>query len=488
MNSITNHRQEVYRPQFHFTPEANWMNDPNGMVYYEGEYHLFFQYHPHSTKWGPMHWGHAVSEDLVYWEELPIALEPDELGMIFSGSAVVDWHDTTGFFNGESGLVAIFTHSDTHPDTKQVRQRQSIACSKDKGRTWHKYEANPVLENNELIDFRDPKVFWHRGTEKWVMVIAVGQCVHLYSSPDLINWIFESEFGKQDGSHDGVWECPDLFELPMEGTDKTKWVMLVSIGENPDIAFGSRTQYFIGEFDGKHFVNDHQPDVTLWLDYGRDNYAGVSFSDVQDGRRIYMGWMSNWHYANEVPTSTWRSSMTLPRIVSLQESSNGLQIKQEVVEEVDVLRTHHRLLQNETIDTEEIIPIKGTCMEIIAEFDIQSASEFGIQVRKSSQEETRIGYHVDEKNVILDRRHAGEASFHPWFASRETAPMEATNNRVKLHVYIDWSSVEVFGNDGEVAMTDLIFPSRESDQVGVYAKGGTVKLVSCTVYTLASIW
>nr|WP_237389541.1 glycoside hydrolase family 32 protein [Bacillus sp. USDA818B3_A] len=273
--------KEKHRPQFHFSPEEKWMNDPNGMVFFNDEYHLFYQYHPFGTTWGPMHWGHAVSKDLIYWEQLPIALYPDDHGAIFSGSAVVDWNNTSGFFPEGPGLVAIYTSADNYPESDRPRQRQSLAYSKDNGRTWVKYEGNPVLSDLNITDYRDPKVFWHNETNKWVMVLATGQSVTLYISANLKDWEFASEFGNKAGSHDGVWECPDLFQLPVDGNENNqKWVMFVSIGDNPQFKEGSRTQYFVGQFDGTTFVNDNPDEMVLWLDFGRDNYAGVSWSDM----------------------------------------------------------------------------------------------------------------------------------------------------------------------------------------------------------------
>ncbi len=305
MRNRNDHKIEMeqHRPHFHFTPESMWMNDPNGMVYYEGEYHLFYQHHPDDVVWGPMHWGHAVSTDLVHWEHLPIALYPDEYGYIFSGSAVVDWKNTSGFGSKHNPpLIAIFTYHDV--DGEQAGnndyQTQGIAYSIDKGRSWTKYENNPVLPNPGIKDFRDPKVIWYEPDQKWIMTLAAHDNVRFYSSPNLKDWIFESEFGKGIGAHGGVWECPDLFPMELDGTQK--WVLLVSLNDGGPNG-GSGTQYFIGDFDGKTFINDNSKNQILWLDYGRDNYAGVTWSDIpdEDGRRIFMGWMSNWSYAEVVP-------------------------------------------------------------------------------------------------------------------------------------------------------------------------------------------
>ncbi|HTG68533.1 MAG TPA: glycoside hydrolase family 32 protein, partial [Candidatus Udaeobacter sp.] len=272
---------EPYRPQFHFTPVQNWMNDPNGLVYFEGEYHLFYQYNPYGNTWGNMSWGHAVSKDLVHWNHLPVALEPDRLGMIFSGTAVVDEHNTSGFFKGKSGgMVAIYTSAGE-------TQQQSIAYSADNGRTWMKYEGNPVLPNPGIKDFRDPKVFWHDKTQRWIMAISAGDKVLFYASSDLKAWTYLSEFGAKAGDHSGVWEVPELFELPVDGDPShTKWILKVDInpGEKNQ---GSRGQYFIGQFDGTNFVNDNPSDKVLWVDYGKDFYASLSWNHLPE-RRVWI--------------------------------------------------------------------------------------------------------------------------------------------------------------------------------------------------------
>jgi fructan beta-fructosidase len=484
---------EKYRPQFHFSPENNWMNDPNGMVYYKGEYHLFYQYHPNGTTWGPMHWGHAISKDLVHWEHMPIGLAPDENGMIFSGSAVVDWNDTTGFFGGDSGLVAIFTHADTYPNTERPRQRQSIAYSKDNGRTWVKYEGNPVLQEESITDFRDPKVFWHRETNQWVMILAAGQTVRVYTSSDLISWEFASEFGEGHGSHLGVWECPDLFELPVEGdSNQKKWVLFVSIGNDPNYIEGSRTQYFIGDFDGKTFSNDNKSEMTLWIDHGRDNYAGVSWSDIpaEDGRRIYIGWMSNWRYANLLPTREWRSTLTIPRALELKRNEEGIRLIQNPIQELQGLRDEKILIQDKLVIPDENLleNVKCNTFEIIAEFEVGSATEFGFKVCKGYTEETIIGYDAESQKLFVDRTHSGETDFHESFAGKHESTLLVKDNKITLHVFVDQSSVEVFGNRGVTVLTDLIFPNPENKQIELYVKNGEARLNSLELYTLKSTW
>ena len=312
---------EPFRPQYHFSPEQGWMNDPNGLVYHNGDYHLFYQYYPHATVWGPMHWGHAVSKDLVTWEHKPIALFPDEKGYIFSGSAVVDTHNTSGFSTtGEPPLVAIFTYFSL-PKEKSgsiETQSQGIAYSLDNGVTWEKYGGNPVLPNPGIKDYRDPKVFWHEPTKKWIMLLVAGDYVKLYSSKNLKKWNFLSDFGKELGSKGGVWECPDLFPLTTT-SGETKWVMVVSIGNGAPNG-GSGTQYFVGDFNGTQFTTNQKE--YKWLDWGTDNYAGITYNNTPNNERIFIGWMSNWQYALKTPTTPWRSAMTLPRELILEKVNN----------------------------------------------------------------------------------------------------------------------------------------------------------------------
>lgn len=483
---------EKFRPQFHFTPEANWMNDPNGMVYFEGEYHLFYQYFPNGTSWGPMHWGHAVSRDLVHWEHLPIALEPDGNGFIFSGSAVVDWNNSSGLFYGGSGLIAIYTQHDIHPDTGQPRQRQSIAYSVDKGRSWITYPGNPILTES-IADFRDPKVFWHDETASWVMVLAAGNHVRIYRSPDLLTWSFASIFGDGEGSHDGVWECPDLFELPVEGDASAKrWVLIVSIGDNHECPEGSRTQYFIGAFDGNSFTNFNPPDMVLWADHGRDNYAGVTWSDIpgEDGRRLFIGWMSNWKYANQTPTVSWRGAMTIPRVLTLRQAEEGIRLAQRPISELQRLRLERRYWENTPVAPEQplTLDMEEDRLEIVAEFELNTANQVGLKISSSDHEQTIVGYDVLNQTLFIDRSASGTVDFHPQFACRHEAPLQSEHGRIHLHVFIDRSSVEIFANDGSVTMTDLIFPDTDITELELFAADGVAKIISLEVFDLQSIY
>lgn len=484
--------EERYRPQFHFSPARNWMNDPNGLVYQEGEYHLFYQHNPFGNTWGHMSWGHAVSNDLLHWQHLPVALKEENNIMIFSGSAVVDHNNTTGLGSKEKPpLVAIYTGH--HTDKKLQDQR--IAYSLDNGRTWTKYEGNPVIDE-EMADFRDPKVFWHEDSSRWIMALALSteQKVRFYGSKDLKNWIFLSDFGPAGAAGDILWECPDLFQLPVDGdSDQVKWVLQVDV--NPGaVAGGSGGQYFVGEFDGERFIEDTSTKGRiLWADYGRDFYAVQSYSDIPgaDGRRIWLAWMNNWDYANEIPTDPWRSAMTLPREVGLTSTDGEVRLTQRPVRELQNLRGDHlreadvRLPDGSNV----ILPdFQGKSYEMIAEIDLREADTVGIRVRKGENEETVIGYDVANQQLFTDRRQSGEVDFDPDFASVQQAPLPVDDNRLRLHIFVDWSSVEVFSSEGSVTITDRIFPSPDSRGLEFFSQGGDARLVSVDFWEMESIW
>jgi fructan beta-fructosidase len=468
---------DIYRPEYHFTPPSNWMNDPNGLVYLDGEYHLFYQYHPHSAVWGPMHWGHAVSRDLVNWTHLPIALYPDENGMIFSGSAVVDWNNTAGF--GEKALVAIFTYNKDHKET------QNIAYSTDKGRTWTKYASNPVIPHPEAVkDFRDPKVFWHK--THWVMSLAAGDKILFYESQNLKSWQHTGSFGGGYGCVDGVWETPDLFELPVENSGTTRWVLTVGVS-NGAPAGGSGTQYFIGDFDGKTFTSENSKDTVLWADYGADYYAPQSWSDEPNARRLMIGWMSNWQYAVSTPTETWRGAFSLIREVSLIKTENGIRLAHKPISELQHLRNEHYHWQSEIIQPESNLleEIYGKALEIMAEFQIASDVKcFGFRVRAGADEHTDVSYIVEDKTLRLNRAHSGKVDFADIFAAVHSAELPPIDNVIRLHLFIDSSSIEVFANDGLVVFSDCIFPSDQSQGLQLFAEGGSVTLNSLDVYQL----
>lgn len=439
-----------FRPSYHFTPEENWMNDPNGMVYYKGEYHLFFQYNPDANVWGPMHWGHAVSEDLVNWEELPVALYPDDLGNIFSGSAVVDKQNTTGFRTGdEDVLVAIFTHQ--NPNTNQ--QYQSLAFSNDRGRTWEKYERNPVLVNDDKTDFRDPKVIWHEETQQWIMVVAAGQEILFYSSANLKEWEYLQSFGEGMGAHGGVWECPDLFTVRNENGEE-KWALLVSI--NPGAPNGgSGTQYFLGSFDGERFQTNQVE--TKWLDYGTDNYAGVTWSNEPDARNLFMGWMSNWAYAQEVPTTAWRSAMTLPRTLHL--SGDGDLLLSKPAEEVNQILVSKGLEYDATgvnIQDDEILA--SGMFQLKAKLNFSEINSAHVSWGNETSE-ISITFDKVASEIIIDRSDAG-FGFNNLNNNRIYTPYDLDGeNETEFEIWVDKSSVEIFVNGGERVITFLVFPN-----------------------------
>ncbi|MCA9967847.1 MAG: glycoside hydrolase family 32 protein [Anaerolineales bacterium] len=468
---------EPFRPQFHFTPPEKWVNDPNGMVYYGGEYHLFYQYYPDDTVWGPMHWGHAVSLDLVNWQHLPIALYPDDLGYIFSGSAVIDWHNTAGF--GKDAMVAIYTYHD--PDNSH--QSQAVAYSTDKGRTWTKYEGNPVIPTPPNIrNFRDPKVMWYdAGNDNghWVMSLAAGSAILFYTSPNLVDWEASGSFGFGYGSTSGVWETPDLFELPVGGSDQSRWVLTVGVG-NGAPAGGSGTQYFVGTFDGQTFTSENPKGTVLWADYGADFYAAQSWSDAPAGRRLWLAWMNNWQYARDIPTSTWRGAMTIPREVGLVQTDEGVRLIQTAVSELTQLRTTHHTWQNLTLtpNTPFAPDVRGETLEIVAEIEVPvTANKVGIRVRVGGGEETAVGYAPKSNTLFVDRSRSGQGDFHGQFATIHTAQFEPADGLLRLHMFVDKSSVEVFVNGGLVTFTDQIFPREESVGIELFVEGETAVFV-----------
>ena len=475
---------ELYRPQYHYTPAAHWMNDPNGLVYLDGEYHLFYQYNPNASVWGLMHWGHAISSDLVNWQQLPVALSPDDLGNIFSGSAVIDRNNSAGF--GANALVAVFTHD------LNGSQRQSLAYSTDKGGTWTKYADNPVLTApNNLRNFRDPKVIWYDpgdGAGHWVMSVAAGNIILFYTSPDLKHWTIGSGFGLGYGSTSGVWETPDLFQLPVDGGPDSRWVLTVGVG-NGAPAGGSGVQYFIGNFDGSTFTSENPKETVLWADYGADFYAAQNWNNSPEGRMIWAGWMNNWTYAEKIPPTVWRGALTLPRELALITTPQGIRLVQLPVPELESLRKNHSNWQNETLspDTNLLKDISGETLEIVARFQIDvatTADRFGFRVRVGDGEYTSIGYATKGEQLFIDRSNSGQVDFSPNFTKIHTAAMQPIDQTIQLHIFVDRSSVEVFGNNGLVVMTDQIFPDAGSQGLEVFADSGTVVIKSLDVYTL----
>ena len=643
---------EPFRPQFHFTPERNWMNDPNGMVFFDGEWHLFYQYNPHGDRWGHMSWGHAVSRDLVRWEHLPLALAEEDGIMIFSGSAVVDWKNTSGFGEGNRPpLVAIYTGH------REGRQDQRLAYSRDRGRTWTKFPGNPVLDV-KMADFRDPKVFWHEATSRWVMTVALAteQKVHFYASPNLKEWKYVGEFGPA-GAVDGLWECPDLFPLPVEknqdgsGGGGQKWVLIVNINPGGP-AGGSGCQYFVGEFDGARFTPDPLPaalaefvpdgtlladfengygdwkaegeafgrgpaegmlphqqpvlgfrgrklvnsfgggdrsqgtltsppfpitakhisfligggphdetrvdlhvdgkvvrtargrgrerlawqswDVSefrgregtlqvvdkgtgdwghinldhvllsneparaaseqpLWADFGADFYAGVSWSDVPraDGRRLWLGWMSNWNYANDVPTSPWRSAMSIPRELRLARIDGQYQLRQVPVAELESLRGARAAFAGGTVGDANAWIRQATLesgpLELSLSIDPGSSERAGIRLYAGGDQETVIAVDPRSRTVLVDRTKSGETTFHPKFPGTQSAPLARKEGETKLRIFVDTSSIEVFIDEGERVLTTLIFPRSGGREIEFFGPAET-KIGASEAWPLRSAW
>jgi fructan beta-fructosidase len=466
------------------------------MVYSEGEYHLFYQYYPDSTVWGPMHWGHAVSTDLVHWEHMPIALYPDSLGYIFSGSAVVDVNNTSGLGkDGKAPLVAIFTYHDAKAEKagRNDFQTQAIAYSNDKGRTWEKYSANPVLKNPGIRDFRDPKVMWHESSKKWIMTLATLDCITFFSSPDLKNWTKESEFGKNIGAHGGVWECPDLFRLKVEGSNVSKWVLFVNINPGGPNG-GSANQYFVGEFDGHQFVPDEPREK--WVDWGPDNYAGVTWSNIpeSDGRRLFLGWMSNWQYANIVPTKVWRSATTIPRELSLIIQENSYLLISKPVRELETLRTEktpvYHASQNIIGEKEiELDSITLSQSELVFDFNLANnkLDTLGIVLENNLNEKLILGYSVSQKQFFIDRRSAGPSAFSKEFAGIAKAPYTA-GAHLQLRMFVDAASVELFVDGGKLVMTEIVFPTEKFTKLKAFSKGGDLILEKAEFHSLKRIW
>lgn len=449
-------KNEKYRPTYHFTPKAGWMNDPNGMIFLDGTYHLFFQHNPDSTVWGPMHWGHATSTDLIHWEEQPIALFPDSLGTIFSGSAVIDKDNTAGF--GQDALVAIFTHHNHKIENQKtgLHQYQSIAYSLDKGKSWTKYEGNPVLPNPGIWDFRDPKVMWHAESKQWVMTLATKQSITFYGSRNLKEWVRLSEFGNEVGAHGGVWECPDL--LRFSTTDGEKWVLLVSInpgGPNN----GSATQYFVGDFDGKTFTSN-QHDIR-WMDYGPDNYAGVTFSNTGD-RHILMGWMSNWEYANTVPASTWRSGMTIARMLHLQQVKNHWYlVSTPITGTGSVEEIGDATLENGSLDLSKYI--KGSNGAFELSFVVDQVAPFNIILGNEKGDELMLGFDQSNQQYYVDRSKSGNTNFSSAFIQRTVSPRISDHKTISYRLLVDHNSVEIFADGGISNLSNLFFVEQPFD-------------------------
>ncbi len=472
--------KESFRPVYHHTPAYGWMNDPNGMFYKDGVYHLYFQYNPYGSVWGNMHWGHSTSTDLMHWKFEGCAIVPDAWGAIFSGSCVVDHENTAGF--GKEAVVAFYTSAKSTPWGDI--QMQSMAYSLDNGKTFTKYEGNPILTSSEK-DFRDPKVFWYAPGKHWVMILAVGQHMEIYSSVNLKEWKKESEFGAMQGAHGGVWECPDLVEIPVEGTREKKWVLICNL--NPGGPFGgSAAQYFVGSFDGKKFVNE-SPTQTKWMDWGKDNYATVTWNNAPDGRCIALGWMSNWQYANNVPTRQYRSANTLARDLTLYREGQELYLKSTPSVEVKKARGKKVSIPSFKVsEKHEMVNLfeeKQGAYEVEIVIQNAGASKIAFCLLNDKGEKVSMYYDLNRKQFVMDRSESGKVDFSTDFPAVTVAPVNV-DKELTLRLFVDRSSIEAFGEDGKFVMTNLVFPSQPYVKMCFEADKNGYAVKSLNVYKL----
>ena len=493
---------DSFRPVYHHTPVYGWMNDANGLVYKDGEYHLFYQYNPYGSMWGNMHWGHSVSSDLIHWEPFPVALERDTLGHIFSGSSVVDKNNTAGF--GSGAIVAFYTSA-----SDKNGQIQCMAYSTDNARTFTKYEKNPILTPFDgLRDFRDPKVFWYEPHQKWVMIVSADKEMRFYSSVNLKEWTYMSAFGKGYGIQPNQFECPDMVELPVDGDpNKKKWALIVNI--NPGCLFGgSATEYFVGDFDGNQFTCDSKPEVTKWLDWGKDHYATVCFSNTGD-RVIAVPWMSNWQYANIVPTRQFRSANALPRELSMYTEGKEVYVAANPVKEVENIRQASQPISDfevkETHVLDNLVPGNEGAYEIGFTLQPGASKVSGFKLKNSKGEEVNIYLDLKAGKVVMDRTQSGIIEFGKQatphqketeniaaknainykdnFALATWAPIP-TSSQYKFRIFVDRCSIELFVNDGRIAMTNLVFPNEPYNSLEFYNDQGLSAIKDMHIYEL----
>ncbi len=474
---------EKYRPAFHHTPLYGWMNDPNGMFYKDGVWHLYYQYNPYGSKWQNMSWGHSTSTDLVNWEHHPVAIEPNSLGQVFSGSCVVDSDNTAGF--GKDAVVALYTSAG-------INQMQSLAYSTDNGETFTIYPGNPIITLES--EARDPNMFWNRETNEWNLLLAhaLDHEMLIFTSPDLKEWTLQSAFGKGLGAQDGVWECPDLMQLPVDGSDEQKWVLICNL--NPGGPFGgSATQYFVGDFDGKKFTADTDSEgnvPTKWMDYGKDHYATVSWSGAPDGRNVVIGWMSNWQYAAEVPTRQYRSANTLPRDISLFKGADGqYYLKTVPSPELLALRNHRTVSAKGKSFGKS--PVKfalpeandGIC-EINMSLNARKADKVTITLANRQGEKVDMTFDPAASTFSFDRTQSGLTDFSHDFPAVVTAPTLRNSTSQSLRIFVDRSSIEVFDGEGNFVLTNLVFPGSPYTTLSLAADGGKASLNSLEIYSI----
>lgn len=466
--------REPWRPLYHHTPDYGWMNDPNGLFFKDGEWHLYYQWNPYGSQWENMHWGHAVSRDLVNWQSLGCGIVPDALGTVFSGCCVVDKKNTAGF--GAGAVVAMYTSAGES-------QTQSLAYSTDGGNTFTKYAGNPVV-TADVPDFRDPHIFWNEAIQRWNLILAAGQEMRIYTSENLKEWQYESSFGREYGSHGGVWECPDLFPLPVEGTGETKWVLLCNI--NPGgLAGGSATQYFTGSFNGRVFTPDTAPNIIRWLDYGKDHYAAVSFDNAPDGRRVIIGWMSNWQYAAQVPTRQYRSANTIAREPFLFNEGGLTLCGSRPVGEMQALRGKTLLKATLTARAKGVRKTfnapQGAC-EIVMRLAPKPGEKLTMTLSNSKGEKLTMAYDEAENSLAMSRDKSGQTAFSEFFPVETKAPVYG-GALTELRLFVDKSSVEAFLNGGKTVMTNIIFPTEPYNTLTVAGKKGS-RMHSISIYNL----
>ncbi len=475
--------REKYRPAYHHTPIYGWMNDPNGMFYKDGIWHLYYQYNPYGSKWQNLSWGHSTSTDLINWKHQPVAIEPNGLGMVFSGSCAIDSNNTAGY--GKNSVMSLYTSAD-------LSQVQSLAWSDDNGKTFKAYPANPVITLES--EARDPNMFWDNKAKQWVLVLAhaLEHEMLIFTSPDMKNWTRQSAFGKGLGAQEGVWECPDLFQLPVKGSDEKKWMLICNL--NPGGPFGgSAAQYFIGDFDGKTFKADVDANgnvKTKWMDYGKDHYATVSWSDAPDNRRVVIGWMSNWQYAAEIPTKQFRSANTLPREVELfKGDDNQIYASSKPAKELLALRDKltinaKRANINKNSRAYNLPASNGGVCEILFDINARKSKVVEIELKNKEEEKVVMKYDVTAHTLSFDRRKSGSVDFSQDFPTVTVAPTFETNNKISLRIFIDKSSIEVFGNDGQFVMTNLVFPTSPYSKLSISSQGGNAKIENLRIFSI----
>ena len=475
--------REKYRPVYHHTPLYGWMNDPNGMFYKDGVWHLYFQHNPYGSKWQNLSWGHSSSKDLINWTPEPEALEPNGLGMVFSGSCALDTNNTAGY--GKDAVLGLYTSAD-------VSQTQSLVWSKDNGKTFEFYPANPIITLES--EARDPNMFWDEKAGQWVLLLAhaLEHEMLVFTSPDMKEWTLQSSFGKGIGAQGGVWECPDLFKLKVDGTDEEKWVLICNL--NPGGPFGgSATQYFVCDFDGKTFNADTDSEgkiPTKWMDYGKDHYATVSWSDAPDNRRTVIGWMSNWQYAAEVPTMQYRSANTLPRDLSLFRAPDGnIYLSSAPSPELLALRDKLSVNVKKANIRKKAVRYSlpeansGVC-EILLDVDARKSEQINFIIANNDGEKVVMEYDVADHTLSFDRRESGNVDFSQDFPAVTVSPTFEDNGKISLRIFIDRSSIEVFGNNGQFVMTNLVFPERPYTSLSISSTGGNARIENLKIYSI----